>query len=382
MRNIKINTRLIICFSIILLMGLIGHSVGFFYIRIIKLQTTYLIYEHSQEIYLMRVYDDILLITNLLERSVSEQSSPLLEECDVLLDHFDKNIQKAIDTLSYSEREKNKNKYIINSLISIKESLPEQINKIVELAEFGDWLAVRLRIKNQIRPFVERMNTNVISIKKEVEKENMEYIEETNSIENHAILVIIITALIILILAGTLGFLVTKSIVDPLKKLDEGTKAIARGDFTYRVTISGNDELNLMADTFNQMTDQLGEYYANLEHKVAERTSDLEKKNSELIKTQQKLLEAEKLNTISQLIVSLSHEINNPMTSVLGNVMILRSEKDTINREELGKMLQTTEEQIKRIIGVIGKLSNMKRPTTKLYMPGVEMIEIEEKEYR
>lgn len=377
MRSINIGSRLIICFSFILLLGLLGNLVGIFYIDTIRQQTTFLIYEHNQEISLLKLYNSILHITGLLERATSKQDMDLLLQCNLELDDFDRHIQEAINFLSYSEEEKYKNRHIINSFISMRDALPEQIRKIIELANLDDWLAVKLRIKNQIKSFIERIDSNVISITLDVEKEDKKYIEKTRNIENRAIWAVILTALIVLLLAGSLSFLVTKSITEPLRKMDEGAKAIAKGDFSHSLTLEGQDELNLMAHTFNYMTGELAESYENLEHKVKDRTIDLEEKNRQLIDTQHKLIEAEKLNTISQIIVSISHEINNPMTSVLGNVMILKAEQDTISREELGKILQTIEEQVKRIAGVMAKLRTMERPTKKIYMDGVEMIDID-----
>jgi len=377
LRNIKISSRLVMCFSLILLLGLLGNLVGVFYIDTIRHQTTYLIYEHRQENSLLRVYNNILHITNLLERATSRQDMDMLVQCSLELDEFDKNIQEAIDSLSYNKEEIYKHRHIINSFVTMRDTLPEQIHKILDLAQLDDWLAVRLRVKNQIKSFVERIDENVSAIKQEVQAENSDYIEKTRNVENSAIWAIILAALIVLILAGSLSFLVTRSITEPLKALDKGAKSIAKGDFTYSVSIEGQDELRLMANAFNQMTRELAELYENLEQKVKDRTFDLEEKNRQLIDTQQKLIEAEKLNTISQIIVSISHEINNPMTSVLGNVMILKAEKDTISREELGKLLQTIEDQLKRIVGVMAKLRTMERPTKKIYMDGVEMIDID-----
>lgn len=377
MRNINIGSRLIICFSFILFLGLLGNSVGIFYIDTIRQQTTFLIYEHNQEMSLLKLYNSILHITSLLERGTSMQDMDMLLQCNMELDEFDRHVQDAINVLSYSEEEKYKNRHIINSFISMRDLLPEQIRKIIELAQLNDWLAVKLRVKNQIRSFIERIDSNVVAITLDVGKEDKKYIEETRNVENRAIWAISLVALIVLILAGSLSFLVTRSITEPLKALDKGAKSIAKGDFSYSVSIEGQDELNLMANAFNQMTRELAELYENLEQKVKDRTFDLEEKNRQLIDTQQKLIESEKLNTISQIIVSISHEINNPMTSVLGNVMILKAERETISSEELGKLLDTIEEQLKRIVGVMAKLRTMERPTKKIYMDGVEMIDID-----
>lgn len=376
MRNIKIATRLTICFSVILFMGLLGHLVGVYEVNLLRNQSVLLIMKHQQNLATLQVYRDIFLLKSNLEKGVTTKDLTMLKECKPLLESFDSDMVKAKNALGYSDREKELHRDLINSLTAINDTLPEHIEKIFELAQLGDWLAVELRVKNQIESFVERLDKNVEEIKKEVRKEEVGYIDRAKKAEMRAIWAIIITAIFILLAAGIMAYSVTRSIVLPLNILDKGAKAIAMGDFSHYVEIRGDDELNLMAKTFNQMTGQLAELYSNLEQKVEERTRDLEAKNKELVETQEKLIQSEKLNTISQVIVSLSHEINNPLTVVLGNVMILESEKDTIDRGELGEILITTQQELKRIMNVMKKLRDMEIPTVKTYVGGVEMIDI------
>ena len=357
-------------------MGLLGHLVGVYEVNLLRNQSVNLIMKHQQDLAILQVYRDILLLKSNLEKGVSTKEIALLKECKPLLEDFDRNILNAKNALGYTEEEKELHRGLVNSLTAINDTLPEHVEKIFELALLGDWLAVDLRVRNQIENFVERLDKDVDDIKQEVRKEEVSYIKRARYAEFRAIWAIGISAVIILLVAAAMAYIVTRSITSPLKTLDTGAKAIAKGDFSHRVEIIGDDELNLMADTFNQMTGELAELYANLEHKVEVRTRDLEEKNAELIRTQEKLLQSEKLNTISQVIVSLSHEINNPLTVVLGNVMILESEKDTISREELGEMLKTTQGELKRIMEVMRKLKDMETPTTKTYVGGVEMIDI------
>ena len=376
MRRIKIGSRLLICFSAILLMGLVGHLVGLYQIYMLRNQSVLLIQKHRQSISIIEVYNDILFIKSKLEIGVSANDVAILKECKPMLEEFNKDVLRAKNELSYTEEDKMGHREIINSLTTINDTFPEHVNKIFELARLNDWLAVDLRVKNQIQVFVERLDESVHEIRVEVKKEEVEYVKSAERAEKRAILAIIITALIILFIAGAMAYMVTKSITVPLEKLGEGARAVANGDFSSGVELEGDDELNRMADTFNQMRGELRELYSNLEKKVAERTKDLEEKNKELIETQEKLIESEKLNTISQVIVSLSHEINNPLTAVIGNVMLLNMEKDTIDRKELGEILKTTENELKRIMGVMQKLKNMEKPSTKTYIEGVEMIDM------
>ena len=47
----------------------------------------------------------------------------------------------------------------------------------------------------------------------------------------------------------------------PLEALREGTRRIAAKDFDARVTVTSNDEFQELAQSFNQMTEQLGEQF-------------------------------------------------------------------------------------------------------------------------
>ena len=68
---------------------------------------------------------------------------------------------------------------------------------------------------------------------------------------------------VLLVFAGlsalTIGFFASKTMTDRLSKLHDATQALAQRDFTVRLKISGNDEIAQLADTFNDMAQNLQE---------------------------------------------------------------------------------------------------------------------------
>jgi signal transduction histidine kinase len=61
----------------------------------------------------------------------------------------------------------------------------------------------------------------------------------------------------------------------PIQALREGAERIGGGDFTQRISIKTGDELEGLADQFNDMGARLQESYADLEKKVELRTTEL-----------------------------------------------------------------------------------------------------------
>jgi GAF domain-containing protein len=89
-------------------------------------------------------------------------------------------------------------------------------------------------------------------------------------------LVIMGAALAVTVMVAVgLGIFSAQRIVVPLQRLTEAATHISAGQFT-RVAIANQDELGLLAGTFNVMADQLEGLYATLEQQVASRTQRLE----------------------------------------------------------------------------------------------------------
>ncbi len=96
------------------------------------------------------------------------------------------------------------------------------------------------------------------------------------------------TAVVVFILIGVvlLGILTTLAIrqaIQPINALTETAAAITEGDLSRIAPIESEDEIGVLALSFNQMTQQLLELIGNLERRVKERTMDLEQRSELLI---------------------------------------------------------------------------------------------------
>ncbi|MEB3282054.1 MAG: ATP-binding protein [Lyngbya sp.] len=90
--------------------------------------------------------------------------------------------------------------------------------------------------------------------------------------------------------AGTaLALILSRSITEPLQQMTAATQRLAKGDLTQKISIQTQDELKILADSFNSMTDQLRELIESkekliqsLEHR-AEALRQSEAKNRALL---------------------------------------------------------------------------------------------------
>ncbi len=73
------------------------------------------------------------------------------------------------------------------------------------------------------------------------------------------------------LVAGALA----RSMVRPIRTLDEGARRIGAGELDQRIEVRTGDELEGLAEQFNRMSAQLRESYAGLEQKVQARTAEL-----------------------------------------------------------------------------------------------------------
>ena len=72
--------------------------------------------------------------------------------------------------------------------------------------------------------------------------------------------------LLVLFSAIWLGFYMARGITVPIQELAEGTRRIAEGDLNFKIGVHASDEIGILVDSFNKMTNQLNEGRLNIQH--------------------------------------------------------------------------------------------------------------------
>ena len=78
-----------------------------------------------------------------------------------------------------------------------------------------------------------------------------------------------------LALSTVASLVLARRMLRPIQALQQGAARIGAGSLDERITLQTGDELEALAEQFNQTAAQLQESYASLERKVRERTADL-----------------------------------------------------------------------------------------------------------
>ncbi|MEG4391120.1 SpoIIE family protein phosphatase [Microcoleus sp. BROC3] len=102
-----------------------------------------------------------------------------------------------------------------------------------------------------------------------------------------ALLLLAIIATIVTIIAFAIAQLLTKPLID----LTQAVAQFTAGRLDIRVKMRSQDEIGLLARSFNSMARQLQESFETLEDKVKERTAELANANDEIIALNAKLKE-------------------------------------------------------------------------------------------
>ncbi len=113
-----------------------------------------------------------------------------------------------------------------------------------------------------------------------------------------------------------------------------------------------------------------------LQKALAAKNSQLEQTIQKLKETQAKLIEKERLATIGQVAVTVNHEINNPLTSIIGIAEILEIAFEAGDADKVKKGLHGILKEAKRIQKVTQKLAKVSSAKSTVYLDSSKMIDI------
>ncbi|MBT2217257.1 cell wall metabolism sensor histidine kinase WalK [Virgibacillus dakarensis] len=92
-------------------------------------------------------------------------------------------------------------------------------------------------------------------------------------------------SILAIIVSAFLGILVARTITKPITEMRRQAQTMAKGDFTQKVNVYAADEIGNLAETFNDMNDQLRHSYATIEEERRKLSSVLSNMSDGVIAT-------------------------------------------------------------------------------------------------
>jgi PAS domain S-box-containing protein len=264
--RLNIGPRLMLCFVFITLSMLGGDAVVLWQFHLVRAQAERLNDIDQKLVTVLRVHTSLLTFHDKLEAlAQSEDAGRLVMEAGPLRTAVLEDTQRAMAALSLLPSELQRDPAIMPTLLTIQRALPPQLKAITTLATSGDWRAVRLRLANQVHPLESLTSALVEKVAYEAGEQEAQTVLNVRRVQQRVFLIVPMTAVLILLIASTLGLSLTRSITRPLARLVEGSKALARGEFQHQVAISGEDELAHLGQVFNDTARRLRDLYATLQ---------------------------------------------------------------------------------------------------------------------
>lgn len=142
-----------------------------------------------------------------------------------------------------------------------------------------------------------------------------------------------------ILLGAVVSSIFSRRLIRPILQLNHIARRVGTGDLNARANISSGDEVEILANEFNNTTTELQKSYTILEARVQERTAELQHANEKLQAEISERIQAEKarneaeaqlasqrtqamrsdrLRSLGEMAAGIAHELNQPLVGVRG----------------------------------------------------------------
>jgi len=149
---------------------------------------------------------------------------------------------------------------------------------------------------------IERLNQRVMELPNILHRDYYAVLVMSRNQYQTSRVIVWTSALAVLAMLCGLAALFHHWVLYPVRLLQRGVRRVARGGFDYKIDLKTGDEMQALAEAFNDMTARLSVTYADLERQVHERS--------------RQLVRSERLAGVGFLAAGVAHEINNPLASI------------------------------------------------------------------
>ncbi len=208
--------------------------------------------------------------------------------------------------------------------------------QIIHLCKKGEKQRAIDEASNKLFPKFSKLNDTINNLEKSKATDAIEMYKSAKTLSETAGWSIFTVLSFAFLFGAFLMQSLYRSLMKPLDRLKKGTDEFGKGHWDYRIEISSSNEFGLLAKSFNQM---------------AENVKQL----------QQQAIHMDRMSAVGQLAGGVAHELNNPLTGVLGQAQILLSK---LNETDMAyPQLKKIEQAALRCKKIVRGLLDFSRPS-------------------
>ncbi len=161
---------------------------------------------------------------------------------------------------------------------------------------------------------------------------------------------------------GLISIMLNRLIRHPLQGLAEKAKKFAGGDMTVSVDVRSENEIGVLASTFNEMVSSISSFSRKLEQEVTRKSTLLNERTRLLAlleRANRELRELDKLK--STFLANMSHELRTPMNAIIGYTELLLDRVDGPVNEEQEKSLHKVANNARHLLQLINDVLDISK---------------------
>jgi PAS domain S-box-containing protein len=263
--RVNINTRLALCFVLIIALMSVGTGILLWQSGVMRSQANRLKEMDEQFMEVQRVHALVLSFHDKSEQLVKGRNPALLQKQSAALRKQLNDSLRQTQTVFRGIHPSNiLDSTVLPTLETIQGSMPWQIDSLTTLASVADWDALNQRMEQPLETLENLSAELVDTASRGMQEKRSEATRQIETAQNRIVMIMASIGVLTIMVAALLGFAITQSITRPLRSLVNGASALANGEFRHDIAVQGRDELAHVSRVFNQTAQELQKLYGDL----------------------------------------------------------------------------------------------------------------------
>ena len=208
------------------------------------------------------------------------------------------------------------------------------VNQVADLVSSGKVDEARELQSKEAGPLADRLERLTNQLVNKAEADMVTGIEASKHAYSVSRLMVIGFALVSVLLALGLGYVISWSLIEPVTEIDARLRRIAAGDFSQRVNVPNRDELGALADNVNRTSEELGRLYQQLQ------TASRHK---------------------SEFLANTSHELRTPLNAILGYAELIQDGIYGDVPDAIREVLDRVQSNGRHLLGLINDVLDLSK---------------------